>query len=479
MKFSCDSIVAFLLLGALSTVDASFLRDVVGQKKAAPQNSMEKELHEKAVPLEEYRASLRAKGFDIPDQNSRELYYDDDKYNNDDYTNNANGYYKKSFASYSLKYGKCQPVERFSEEALQNGESSPLVVDDIVVLRLCPSDFCMSSTMFGCLYNYAEYAIGLSDYVQIMLKYRQQKSQQLCNWCDACYSRRNLANNGDDDKNGDDQVNNGDDDDYFTGDDGGYYSGYYHDCSNFEDYCYLSDDEEGYSACQDYLTNDGSEYFDYLECTNIKNNNNVQYFTRPRCDAHNQIIHMGIFYDESCKEYAGDDVELKYFNLPYNYTRFENYFSEKQCLPCEKSSEPPYFTANSNLCNRMHFESETAVCTGHLNDYYLSYSSNSNYDATACTYIQSVRTGNYNEDGGLIDGGTGSLAPVITHGERVTLLVTVAILVYLLAFATYLNHKTKSILLDSYLGVTQTVHKMGRFGRKSTTTSQASTVSGI
>ena len=360
MKFTCGSFVAGLLFGAVSTVDASFLRDVVGmQKKSAKQNAMEQDLYEKAVPLAEYRKNLRARGYDFADDNNnnrRDLNGDDDGQNddgqnynatddgyaykyayNDDATDDYNINYYRNFGDYALKYGKCQPVQRFSEDALHNGEASPLVTDDIVILRLCPADFCMSSTTFGCMYNYAEYAISLIDYVRIMLKYRQDRSEQLCDWCDQCYSRRererNLGNNnanyrswGDDayayynDGNGDDDYN---------------YNNRYSDCSNYKDYCY---DDDGYSVCQKYHYTDGSEYADYLDCTNIRDEDNYQYYVRPRCDGYKQTIHMGVYYDNTCTHYAGNEIDLEYFNLDFKESNFKEIFEEeKKCLPCQKT----------------------------------------------------------------------------------------------------------------------------------------------
>jgi hypothetical protein len=199
MKFTLAAFVSLNLL-TLSIVDASFLRDVVrSEEKTAKEDALEGALLAKAIPLDEYRANLRAQGFDISDQTRRledEADENEDNDDGDDYF--INGNYMYSFSGYSMKYAKCQPVQRFSENAISAGVYTPMVTDDIAILRLCPYRFCSSSKTFGCHYNYAEYAIGLTDYVRIMLRYKLDKEEQLCDWCDGCYARRKLEQAGDD-----------------------------------------------------------------------------------------------------------------------------------------------------------------------------------------------------------------------------------------------------------------------------------------
>lgn len=121
--------------------------------------------------------------------------------------------YKYSFQGYSLKYAKCQTIKRFSEDAIKNGEYSAMVSDDIVILRLCPYQSCSSAKQFGCYYNFAEYAIGLGDYLKVMLKYRIDKNSNLCSFCATCESRRleqgenNKNENNNDNKNEDNNEN--------------------------------------------------------------------------------------------------------------------------------------------------------------------------------------------------------------------------------------------------------------------------------
>lgn len=390
MKVSCRGTILATLLMAQG-VNASFFRDVVGEKPTR-ENMIENALLEKAMPLKEYRAKLRANGMDIADSAHRKLNNgnnnngnngnknngnngDDDagddwysngngddwyrygggnennygndgnnysgnnnaannaygNYNNNnnngyDYDNNDDYYmvYGNYFNSYALKYAQCQPVQRFSPEAVQAGEASPMLVDDIVILRLCPTKSCSKNRKYGCGSTFAEYAVGLTDYVEIMLYYRQDRMNQMCDWCNQCYNQNRKLNN----------YNNGDDD---NADDG--YSGYNRyntdtDCSDYKSYCYDSD--TGYSKCEAYSANDDIKTSNYLNCVEVKDSNNYNYYIRPRCDGQNQLIHMGVYNDNFCSNYAGDEVSIDDFNLGLQNTNFDEFYDDVNCLDCTK-----------------------------------------------------------------------------------------------------------------------------------------------
>jgi hypothetical protein len=471
---------------------SSFLRDVVGEKSER-EDKRENALFEKAIPLAEYRAKLRAHGMDFEEDMHRDLnnYYGDDAY----YKNNAGQYgddddyyvqYKKNFNSYSLKYAKCQPVQRFSEEAIEAGEASPMLTDDIVILRLCPSKSCSSSKTYGCMSNYAEYAIGMTDYVRIMLYYREDRMDQLCDWCSSCYSRRELDDNNNNNRNyytGDDKYYNGDDDNNSNnnnddaGDDdawAGYTRyGYGSSCDDYKTYCYDSD--SGYSLCESFNDNDGSQYLDYLNCVNVQDQDNYNYYVRPRCDGTNQIIHMGLYHDNYCSQYAGDEVDIDSFNLGFDDADFEEFYTDVDCLDCTKSvsilfviicciarnqkisplrslslflclvslqNSPPNFLASHSLCNRMH--KAGAACTERLSDYYLQLDE----DNSVCTYIQSMKNGNYDTYGSLAQAEAGVMTHV-TDQEKAWLVISVITVVLLVAFATFLHGQVTDVQIES------------------------------
>ena len=214
-----------LFFGLLLPSEGSFTRDVMKKRNPSTQQSLNEEFLGKAVPLDEYRRRIYAKGLHLPndgyrrveDNNAQYYYYNDDdqaqaaqgdNYNGDDYNDdqaqaqeekvvyeNEDDYYLNennyvNYTGYSLKYAKCQPVRRFSQNAVEAGEYSPMVINDIVILRLCPSMYCSDSRAYGCNSEYVEYAIELTDYVRIMLRYEMDKKEQLCDWCEACGDNR-------------------------------------------------------------------------------------------------------------------------------------------------------------------------------------------------------------------------------------------------------------------------------------------------
>jgi hypothetical protein len=348
MKFCVANFLSTFLLAFLSTVDASFLRDVAGQRqlhdlRAAKKEAMENALLEKAIPLAEYKAKLNANGFNFVgrgledaagddaagddqqvyagDEYDDDFYSDggganrdDDAYYGDDGNKNNDDYhvqYRRNFDGYSLKYAKCQPVQRFSEEAIEAGEFSPMLTDDIVILRLCPSSSCKANKQYGCTSNYAEYAVGLTDYVRIMLHFKQDRRDQLCTYCQSCFSRRELGGNGNDDAN-------------YYGSDG---------CDDYKTYCY--DSETGYSVCNE--EGDGSNYFNYLNCEQVKDKDGNAWYIRPRCDGFNQVIEMSVFWDNMCSYHAGDEKTTDDLELGFNDDDFTEFYTDVECMNCNKS----------------------------------------------------------------------------------------------------------------------------------------------
>lgn len=325
-----------------SVVGASFLRDVVRRtenqaKKIEREGGLEDALLAKAVPIGEYKASLRAKGIAVPanldlPSELRRLDEEEDGEEGDDYYVDAD--YMVSFSGYSLKYARCQPVQRFSENAITAGEYSPMITDDIVILRLCPYRFCSSSRTYGCSYNFAEYAIDVKDYTRVMIRYAEDKTEELCDWCDSCYARRRLD---DADEAGDDQQQD-DAQDYNTDDAADNYSD--NACYNYQSYC---SDEYGNALCKDG-DDDGDEsymqqadYINYLDCVRVSDEDKYSYYVRPRCDASAGTIKMAVFHDAFCSQYAGNEVSLKSFGLGFQESAFEDFYTENACIDCSQS----------------------------------------------------------------------------------------------------------------------------------------------
>lgn len=485
MRFS--AVVFSTILGLLATESlalGSFHRDVVSgvakkERRLQDQQNVEEELMANALPIEEYKRQLKALGAENPlaaskgaqENQSRQL--EDAE---DDYFMNEN--YMYSFSGYSLKYAKCQPIQQFSEDALLAGEYSPMVTQDVVILRLCPYKSCSSSRQYGCHYNYAEYAIGLNDYIRIMLRYKAAKKERLCEWCGECKNRRKLEEDGQNAEEAEeaeeDGNNNAQGDDYYkaddaynknNGDDNVNYNGQYYDandeCYIYSSYCenyYYECDVEGDDQYNNYYQNqnyyyqddyqqenliDEDEYFNYLGCTEIKDNYGGIYFVRPSCDTTNDIITMMPYYDEYCSQSASKVVNMDNLQVGFDQNVFAELY-EGDCMDCSESNYPPAFNANSYMCNKIH--SKGADCT---NNMVYDLFDGSKSDSTECSFIESIRFGTYDANGAISVEATDDAEEVVTDLQKVGLIGSAFICAIFVVYACYLHHSMTNLLIKS------------------------------
>lgn len=308
----------------------------------------------KAVPLAEYEKQVAQRG------GNHRVLNQDQKYDFDvDYDS------MYSFSGFSLKYAKCQPVQYFSEDAILAGEHSPMVTEDIVILRLCPQATCSSSSSYGCYYNFADYALTLGEYIGIMLRYSARVRDNTCEWCDQCLKnergrgrRRRLEDgqaaaegedaaaaeegdaaaegeNADAEAQADADAAAADDaaaaaaDDAVTDDfDPSEYAcdGYNDYCTNYQAMCGDGDDDT-------YI--DYESFIDYMDCAEVKYND-YAYFVRPKCDSDSGTIKMAVYYDNYCIQYAGNDINVKNLGLGFKEGMFSEFYSST-CIECSDS----------------------------------------------------------------------------------------------------------------------------------------------
>eukprot|EP00536_Pseudo-nitzschia_multiseries_P003009 jgi/Psemu1/322817/estExt_fgenesh1_pg.C_430013 len=405
MKISAMYLTLFL--GSLLQCEGggSFARDVMGMRKPPPPPTrsrsrsarLDESLRAKAIPLDEYKKNINAKGFHL----------------------------------------------RFSQNAVEAGEYSPMVVNDIVILRLCDSTYCSDTRAYGCSTDYVEYAIELTDYIRIMLRYEMDKKDQLCDWCDLCVNgkqdRRRDASTYyhytyDEDGNLVVSSETVDDDDFWSN----------LDCSDYQLYCY---DTYGYQLCENDDNNymGPEDYMDIIDCTQV----NGGYFLRPRCDVKSESLTMGVYHDKFCTHYAGNEVSIEYFNLGINQSYFQEFGNSMGCQDCSAVATPPYFQANSNLCNRLDVES--ARCTSTTSDSIFT----KNYTTATsgslkqqCSFMDSVRYGTYDSDGQLyVDNGFGSRK--VTTSQKWLLVTSLLICSVLAVYSCYLHHAITNLLIKS------------------------------
>lgn len=460
MKIASVLVASLLLQVSSVCALSSFERDVIHRQsnirsidRHGPLNNA---LLSKAVPIAEYEALIKSKGGLI----SRKLQQQeaDDFYLTDDVM--------YSFSGYSLKYAKCQPVQYFSEDAIKAGEHSPMVTEDIVILRLCPQKSCTSSAVYGCHYNYAEYAISLSNYLSIMLKYSAKTLESTCQWCETCqasnqgnrkqrYARRNLEEVDDEGAaeydvaaQADDYLEEEQDQQAQQATDDGLSSyeatcpGYSTYCSSYQYDCNPDLADDTYINVMDY-----EEIEEYLNCVEVKYNN-YAYYVRPRCDGYDGTMKMGVFYDQFCVQHAGSDVSIKDMGLGLHEGIFEQYYSGT-CIECgvEDETSPPYFDKNAALCNKIHYTSAKCIADMAYN-LFDGYQSSEN----ECSYIESIRFGTYDETGKLS-------ASTVTNGvtwtteisidQKIMLIFSVSICIILVFSACYIHHSMTNLLIKS------------------------------
>mmetsp|Transcript_14544 Transcript_14544/g.18987 ORF Transcript_14544/g.18987 Transcript_14544/m.18987 type:complete len:490 (+) Transcript_14544:223-1692(+) len=435
------------------------------KKIADPSSDIHQELLAKALPIKEFEAKydvdLGKIGRDLQDEGEEE----------------EDNFDMISFSGYSLKFAKCQPVQYFSERALEMGEHSPMITNDVVVLRLCPTSSCSSSTEYGCHYNYSEYAIELSDYIKIMLKFAATKRDYMCDYCDNCLAygsggnndgnrqRRKLNDAQDEDADQDadqdeeneaeeeeEQDDQGDyDDNSNAAYDGDTYSQYA--CSSWDTYCgdYSTlcvqngqndgDDENGNNGGA-YMSYE--DYENYLYCSQVEIND-YAYFVKPRCDGYQGTIKMGIFYDKYCNQYAGNEVNIGNAGIGFKESTFQDFYSST-CMDCSESDSPPYDAA-STMCNRLHYTS--AKCTDDMS-YNLFGDGDGEDESSQCSFIESIRFGTYNEMGQLTGGSSdSSRKEQMTEAQTMILAVAVGLSCLFVIYAGYLHHAMTNLLIKS------------------------------
>jgi hypothetical protein len=424
-------VVAFLILAdaaAMARTDAksSFWGDMVShseQQQKPDEDHLRRMLLRRAQPIAEYRALLRSHG--LPMKEPTEVVDNDEQllqlaseprrrleYNqNAQYDYDAN-YEMLSFSEFSLKYAKCQPVQSFSQDAGAAGLRSPIILQDMVILRLCPYKARTSSEQFGCHYNYAEYAISLPDYVQIMMGYYSTKTQYACTYCEDCIRPTNSGRRLDDaqaaadegdgaqqEQEGQQQNQNANnhqqqacDEDLFAT----YCSDYYKMCAvdNPNANNANAGDEEAEAATVYYDYDTASKY---MQCARV-NYNDYVYFVRPYCDANNGTIAVDVYFDEFCGESASFEVDIADLNLGFDDGIFQSMY-KTGCIDCSSQDQAPLNNANSVLCNNIHLDS--AKCTNNLS-YDLFDGKYSTFDSSReweCAFIEGLRSGAYDENG--------------------------------------------------------------------------------
>lgn len=407
--------LALLLLssGLMGLVDAASGNNKFNHAKAEFMQSMKEASiqKDKAQRKRKLYESIVNQAVPVDKSSSLRRKLEDGAYYNDA-DDNANadadeyGDYGFDVSSYSLKYAGCSAIATFSDAMAQADDAVESVFSSMnyVVFRLCPTDECSDSHSYGCAYDYGEYMLPMGTWLEIMAEYREEEFERYCEFCADCMAleeNRRL----DDAAAADDQAAAAADDQADA------------DAAAEEEAEEVEEEHacQYYNACSIYADvcnerrrlDDGySDVADFFECTKVEGNDGNHY-VGPHCSNDKNTIVIGMFKDQYCTEYIGQNGMYESTGLNFANNAMA-YLYKDDCIAC-KESNLPYQQVEEDaeddnevtqMCENLY--SASAKCNSHIggatSQSYTSDEQNDNSQAT-CSYISSVVTGHYDEQG--------------------------------------------------------------------------------
>jgi len=367
--------------------------------------------------------------------------------------------YAVDISSYSVKFEKCQFVKSYDDELAEDQDSNTvLATKRFVIFRLCPDDSCST-----CNYNYGEYLVDLETYLESTVQYWQNYQQEMCNACEECGNNNN---------NNQQQNNNGEQQDQQDGEqqqDGDQQDGdQQQDEQNrkLQQY-YNVDCSSCYEECQKIENMEENGYIDatdFLECQMIydpEDDNRGALYAGPICASSGSKIKIGVFSDEEClyidsskevDDYLvdGDGAQMKLSHALLKLTYSDT------CISCK---EPQDYNDNNQgndnqdadevieLCEQLYDEAAKCEKThGFDNGYadYYGYENQLAQEEVVCDFMQSLKSGTYDEEGEIIVTGASSTiggGQATTAGQKAALSIFVVGTVGLAIYAAMLHSK--------------------------------------
>uniref|UniRef100_A0A7S1BEM2 Uncharacterized protein n=1 Tax=Corethron hystrix TaxID=216773 RepID=A0A7S1BEM2_9STRA len=324
------------------------------------------------------------------------------------------------FSLFSMKFARCQTVIKYDENYIEN-YGTPLIKEDVVLYRLCPSNQCSDESSwqnpYGCQDGFGEYALSLNEYLEQKSYFLNDVEQGYCEYC----AENGCANNGDDDEknqqdddgqneeedggqdqrlleedNEDQGDGNDEGDDENDGDeekDGDDYAFDCNDnCADYEETCngysYNKVDPRDYFGCVEYASaDDDSIYYIGPVCTGRSAN----------FDSDIKIA-LGVFSDENCLNYVGDEIILnEYTGIYFPDDLLEDYYDSscQSCSDMDDKKEDNEDDGNANddaygICESVYDISQK--CDKWVNEDQI-------YNTDVCVYLENIASGQYNGEG--------------------------------------------------------------------------------
>lgn len=223
-------------------------------------------------------------------------------------------------SQYSVKYAGCSVVQTYSDDLAEDADvDTVLEGKKFVVFRLCPTQSCNKYSVTGCTQGYGEYLIDLSDYLDAVSEFYQEKSARYCEYCAPCYEsgRRHL-----DDADGADGAADGADgaDDADAADDG-------ETCDT--------------SVCADSSTlcvkaEEELDVHDFFDCAAIEGDDNAEYYLAPHCSSDAFTVTLGVYSDDECITPVSDISLSTVLGYEIDTSVLSTYFP-KECTSCLES----------------------------------------------------------------------------------------------------------------------------------------------
>lgn len=351
-------------------------------------------------------------------------------------------------SSYSIMFEKCQFVKAFSEELAAEGGDTVLATQRFVIFKLCPT------SADSCNYNYGEYLVDMDTFLQNTVEYKQEEQDEMCNTCEEyCQADEDEA----EDEEAEEEADENEDGDErrrrlaakkFT--------------RKLADAVAVNVDcDTCTQSCEKIANMQDNNYIDatyFINCERIvdEGDDQVALYAGPMCGSQGSKIKIGVFEDEDCMFLNGDlDVEDYLadedgYGLKLSHALLKTTYDNSDPIQCEQEDENAdennYYDANAvketkEVCRNVYdaaakCEEEHDFQNG-VDKYYAENANQVDNEELVCSYIYSLKSGTYSQDGEIVIGGSPSYSPggtSTTGGQKFALtffiLGTVGLAVY-------------------------------------------------
>jgi len=248
---------------------------------------------------------------------------------------------------YSIKFQDCHSVNQWDGENNfddeQDGKTYRITPTNLVRFRLCPSTSCSHTTSNGCSSRYGDYLVDLETFVYNYLTAMEGLNDEINDYC-------------------------------------------YSECF-YDDDCMNSCFQKNGGNVRSTLDDDGVLFdpLDYSTCSQYGEDEDI--FIGPYCSSDGKSINLGVFLDDSCKEYSSCDSSCFYSTYGYYLPYTDTSIVQSTCLSCaydyitQRYDYNNYEDGATNTCKNLY--SNAGKCETKMS---IDYPNES-----ACRYIEGIK----------------------------------------------------------------------------------------